>query len=322
MNFDRGEVDHFNSIKCLKVGPPYPADALATVTGYCQAYNSLSCEPFPPKYRGVAAINIRDPLAQGQIVYYPEPNNNPPSVDTRDAGTTKPDSANWTFAHEGVRTLRYRLTVGTSSLCNEGIVHVHTDREFIVTKCIPQFQRNSQGAIVHLVPNPNPPNVTYVYVPPGAGMNAQMRAGIVAGVEAWNQALSGSAGTPVFQITETPCGGPYCVKTEQDNISTDTKCAIQSIDVAQSGGVVQTTITFPTVSSGWPLAFNTRLAAHELGHLLGLAEGKNCPSAASLMRPAPCGAKTGYPTSPQPSDELPVKKTTYGQTPAVTCPAD
>ena len=270
----------------------------------------------------MAGINIRELDVAGSATYYPNPNNAPPTCDTRGSGTTSPDSFNWTFAVEGVRTLRYKNQVATASACNEGLVSVETDRRFIVTKCIPKFQRNANGDLIHLVPNPNPPNTILVYIPPGVGMNSLMRSGIENAIAAWNAALVGS-GLPVFQSTDVPCSGQYCVKTQQDNIPTGQDCAQGQIVASSSTGeVISATITFPSASGAWNIPFNTRLAEHELAHLLGLTDNNtSCPTAASVMKPVACGATSGFPTTPQPSDYLPVVQSTYGQAPTTTCPA-
>lgn len=152
---------------------------------------------------------------------------------------------------------------------------------------------------------------------------AGMRVGITNAVAAWNAAFAGIPGTPVFETTETPCSGQYCVTTQQDNISTGSECAVGAISVNPgTGEILSATITFPSASSNWSENFTTRLAAHELGHTLGLANNNtSCATTASLMRPVSCNANGGFPVTPQPSDALPVTKTTYGQTPPPTCPA-
>jgi hypothetical protein len=310
----------------LKVGTQYQVDALATVTGYCQRTGfrcptalTCGCYPDPNEYRGVAAINIRELDVSGAVVFYPNPNTGPATCDTRASGTTTPDSATWTFTVQGVRTLRYKNQVATASACNEGLVSVETDRRFIVTKCIPQFQRDANGNLIHLKPNPNAPYTTLVYIPPT--MNTRMRAGIENAIAAWNDALAGS-GLPRFQATDVLCGGAYCVKTQQDNIPTNDDCArgVYAADPT-TGEVFSATITFPSVSGTWGIPFNTRLAEHELAHLLGLKENTtNCPTTDSLMRPVACNGGS-FPTTPQPSDYLPVVQSVYGQTPTLTCPA-
>ena len=105
-----------------------------------------------------------------------------------------------------------------------------------------------------------------------------MRTGIENAIDAWNDALTGS-GLPVFEATDVSCGGPYCINTQQDNISTGQECATQNINVnSATGEVSSTTITFPSASSGWNIPFNTRLAEHELGHLMGFKENTTSPS--------------------------------------------
>jgi hypothetical protein len=117
------------------------------------------------------------------------------------------------------------------------------------------------------------------------------------------------------RIADISCGGPYCVRTEQDNVPTGSECATgtHSIDLA-TGNVLAARITFPSASGAWGEPFTTRLAAHELGHLLGLDDlPTGCATSASVMRPVSCGATGGFSTAPQPSDYLPVTHSTYGE---------
>ena len=105
-------------------------------------------------------------------------------------------------------------------------------------------------------------------------------------VDAWNAALNiyGTTVGPRYQYLEsnTICSGPNCINTQIGPVNLSTECAFGEIDADSSTGLMtSSTITFPPESSNWPQAFNDRLAAHELGHHLGLQNNTSSCGAAN-----------------------------------------
>jgi hypothetical protein len=156
-------------------------------------------------------------------------------------------------------------------------------------------------------------------------MNQRMKTGINNAVNAWNTALDsyGTSVGPRYQYSEsdTPCAGPNCVNTEIGSVDLANECARGLLGSDPTTGlIVSSTVTFPPQSSTWPQQFNDRLAAHELGHHLGLENNNSsCSGNDSLMKPVSCGATSGYPTAPTLSDHLPVARSTYQGQSTSTC---
>ena len=196
-----------------------------------------------------------------------------------------------------------------------------TQVPFKAVKCVPEWLKTAQGALIRNSETQSPPIV--VRVP--TTMNDRMKTGVQRAVDAWNAALNiyGTTIGPRYQYVESDatCSGPNCINTQIGPMNLSTRCASASINADPTTGLItQSTITFPPESSNWPQTFNDRLAGHELGHHLGLDENySSCGAANSLMKPVSCGASSGFPTSPTTSDHLPVARTTYqGQT-TTTC---
>lgn len=157
----------------------------------------------------------------------------------------------------------------TVTACNLQPNFVLTQTDFKAVKCVPEWLMTSQQKLVHNNPTQSPPII--VRVP--TTMNARMKTGIQRAVDAWNTALNtyGDGVGPRYQYTEsdTLCSGSNCINTQIGPVNLGTECAFGEIDADPSTGLITgSTITFPPESSGWPQAFDDRLAAHELGHHL------------------------------------------------------
>lgn len=192
---------------------------------------------------------------------------------------------------------------------------------FKVVSCAPEWNRTSQGAVVQAVESQDPPIV--IRVP--TAVSSAMKQGIAAAVAAWNSALDayGAQIGPRFDDVEsdTPCSGPNCVNVEIGEMNLSEHCALANLVVDSATGLIQgSTIRFPPQSSGWSASFNARLAAHELGHHLGLQDStSSCATVNSLMKPVACGAASGYPTAPTLSDHWPAATSTYSGASTLVC---
>lgn len=280
----------------------------------------MGCFYHQTQYRWIGGSTVSEIGAPGWTTVYPNPNNGPQQLDTRQSGTSTPDTPTWIFNYEGERTVPFNSNIYVTA-CNIQPNTVATQADFKAVKCLPEWQMTSQQKIVHNNPTQSPPIV--VRVP--TTMNQRMKTGIQNAVNAWNTALNGYGPTvgPRYQYTEsdTTCGGTNCINTQIGPVNLGTECAFSDIDVDASTGLITgSTMTFPPESSTWPQGFNDRLAGHELGHHGGLKEKlSGCGTIDSLMRPVSCGASSGFPTAPTTSDHLPVARTTYqGQT-TTTC---
>jgi hypothetical protein len=298
----------------------YVVDFYTQATGYCEVYvtDQGQCVLHEEQFRGIGATIISELSAPGWKVVYPNPDNGPTQLDTRPSKTSTPDVPQWNFVYEGERTLRFDSTLN-STACN--LTPFYTDKEvgFKAVKCLPQWKTTMQGALMH-----NDPTTINVRIP--TNMPLRMRQGIENAVKAWNAALNqyGSVG-PRYDdyISDTVCGGSACINTEIGNINVGLECAEANTNADPSTGIItSSTITFPTQSANWNQNFNNRLAAHELGHHLGLANNglSSCQTANSLMKPVTCDATSGYPTAPTLSDVLPVVRSTYEGHTTSTCP--
>jgi hypothetical protein len=319
----------------VKIGTTYRLDAAATAFGECQIrlYEctalplSCSCNDKDIQLRGTQGVAIAEynasafsPLSVGPI-YPKKPGTTSgteirQAMDSRISGTTIPDGRNWTPWTEGAVTLAFRNIIYTTS-CNILPSDVSSEVPLKAVRCIPQFQRLTSGSLVHLTPS-----TIEVYIPP-TGMLAKTRAGIQWAIDEWNGALAAYPGTPQFHEASQPCTpGPLCVTTKEDNIPVTSDCAQGALSATPDGTIVSATITFPSAAAPWSPEFLKRLAAHELGHALGLKENdSSCPTAESLMRPVSCTATAGFPTQPTVSDHLAVGSSVYGGETTDTCPA-
>ena len=304
----------------MRTGTTYKADFFTQVSGSCAVYiydgSTGSCVYNATQFRGIGSTQIEEIGVAGWTIVHPNPTNYPPQLDTRLSGTSTPDNPAWTFNYEGERTVQFKSNI-TVTACNLQPNFVLTQMAFKAVKCVPEWLKTWQGALYHNSQTQSPPIL--VRVP--TTMNARMRTGVQRAVDGWNAALNtyGSAVGPRYQYLEsnTTCSGPNCINTQIGPVNLETECAFSDLDAdASTGLIIGSTITFPPESSNWPQAFNDRLAAHELGHHLGLKENySSCGAANSLMKPVSCGASIGFPTSPTTSDHLPVARTTYqGQT--------
>jgi len=307
----------------LRSSVSYNANFRTEVSGTCDV---IIWDPAIPgcRYdsttnRGIGASTINENGVAGSVIVYLNPNNFPAIIDTRLSGTSAPDTPTWTFNTQGEnRQLRFQSNIlATScSLLNS----VQTTIGFTVVACVPEFLRTNQGQIVHNQPT----NPITVVVP--TSMNTRMKTAIHNAVDRWNDALNsyGTSAGPryAYSETSTPCTtGPTCVNTQTGSMDLTKMCAVGNHTVdSVTGEVLAGQITFPPESSGWSQAFDDRVAAHELGHLLGLDENISSWSAAnSLMKPVVCGASSGYPTGPTLSDHMPVVRTTYQGESSATC---
>ena len=196
-----------------------------------------------------------------------------------------------------------------------------TQVPFKAVKCVPEWLKTAQGALIRNSETQSPPIV--VRVP--TTMNDRMKTGVQRAVDAWNAALNiyGTTIGPRYQYVESDatCNGTNCINTQIGPVNLATECAFGQIGYDPTTGLITaSTITFPPETSSWPQAFDDRLAAHELGHHLGLQNNSSgCSAANSLMKAVSCGASSGYPTAPTLSDHLAVARSVYqGQTTA-TC---
>lgn len=148
-------------------------------------------------------------------------------------------------------------------------------------------------------------------------MPQRMRDGIINAVNGWNTALN-VYGPDIgprlgWIISDVQCSGPYCINTEVGQVNLSNECALANVSSDPNTGVItSSTITFPTQSATWNQSFNDRLAGHELGHHLGLANNNTSYGAInSLMKPVGCNQSSGYPVQPTTSDSWPVMQSIY-----------
>jgi hypothetical protein len=181
-------------------------------------------------------------------------------------------------------------------------------------RCTPEWLQDQNGVTQHLINSQN--SNVIVTVPPN--MPQRMRDGIKNAIDRWNTAMNGYSTLvgPRLQYleTSTPCSGNFCINTQIGNVNLTTECADAVLLYDPSTGVITgSTITFPSQSATWPQNFNDRLAAHELGHHLGLQNNNtSCGTSHSVMRPVSCGQSFGYSNGPTTSDVWPVMESVYG----------
>ena len=302
---------------------PYTVHFLTQVSGSCDIYFS---DYLPPacifgstQNRGVGWSGVYEAGVSGTTSVYPNPNNFPQTLDTRQSGTSAPDNPTYSFSVEGAnRTLTVESSIYATN-CDFQPESVTTQIAFTVVNCVPQWLKTEQGALRRHAPT----NPIIVRVPPS--MNTMMKQGISAAVAAWNAALNNYGATvgPRYEYSEssTPCvAGPNCINTQQGTVpGYPNDCALATIGADPGTGLItNSTVLFPTQSSGYNINFATRLAAHELAHHLGLANNTStCQTINSLMKPVTCGASSGFPTAPTVSDHLAVARSYQGETTAV-----
>jgi hypothetical protein len=154
------------------------------------------------------------------------------------------------------------------------------------------------------------------------GSNTPPDGPAVNAVEAWNDVLN-TTGVE-FEITDVLCGsGGDCIEM-QTTTETIAGCAdITPSSINQSSGYIDGVSIMRFPASTWSNASDSRLqrgVAHELGHVLGLANN-TCSNVNTLMGPASSctSTDTGMALGPTTSDVLPVVKSTYGNQVRATC---
>jgi hypothetical protein len=302
----------------VKAATNYEPDALVQANGTCQKrtldQNGI-CFVYETELQGVAGANVIEQGVTGGLAWNPVPSNaRPQTFDTRVDGTTSPEHHSKSFGTEGARTLTFKGTL-SSTACLLTPNEIFKDFKVNVVKCIPSWQRSSGGALVHFAAQE-----ILIYL---GDANGATKTAFRDAFAAWNSALAAYPGTPRFAEAENPCSGPNCITVVNGTVDLSTHCAQTTYTVDSSTGLISGgTVTFPNQTTTWWPNFNKRLAGHELGHGLGLAEKTGgCNTTDSLMRRVSCNASSGYPTTPTVSDHLPVGKSTYGGTPTATCPA-
>ncbi|HET7695638.1 MAG TPA: hypothetical protein VFK57_08025 [Vicinamibacterales bacterium] len=306
---------------------PYPVDARSEAYGSCDRYAedgvTGDCILYATEQRGVVGVLVREDSTFDQGYFSPV-GASPHVFDTRVTGTTTPENMNWYFYYEGLRTLRYRASFAQTA-CLMPPAWKEETINFRVLNCLPMWNRTTPTApIVHVAPQ-----TINVYIDPTLWPN--MDTGIRQAITALNAALDPFRGTtqlPTFvPTTSGPCGGPYCINMRAGT-PPGTACAGGPITFDPStGAVISSNNYWPVTSSSmtWGVNFITRTALHELEHHLGLQDNSAwCPlnSTGSVMgSPIPCGATSGYPTSPTLSDITPIVRSVYGGQSTKTCPS-
>jgi hypothetical protein len=308
----------------------YTVHTRATALGWCE-HRSFPCPTCPcsqigSNERGVISIGLWyfDPIwptwpySLGPI--YPSVEAH--EVDSRVPGTTDPPGRGFTPYYIG----RYALTQKSfidPTACNMTPQNVEWSMALKSVACLPDFRINENGTI-NRVPNDGTP---VRFVTPFADPSNPITAAIGAAAQTWNMVLQTWDENPIFneEPSTVPCVGDeggHCVRVLIENPVEDQGACAQTFRYPGGDDGVIDYAPIIRIRPGYSTdpTYLLHLLSHELGHLLAL---RNVPCGVnSVMSVIPACNTLGnpaIPSSPQPSDGLPVADTVYGPGSTASC---
>jgi hypothetical protein len=187
-------------------------------------------------------------------------------------------------------------------------------------QCEPKWQTDGNGNLIHLAP-PTSPNKIDIYLDPDSLSGAA--SALDAAIGGWNPQLTGT-GIELRRVN-SPCGtGPGCVTVQSASLG---GCGFTPPVSTDSTGQIVGNI-FLQIRANWstftPDSLQ-RTLAHEIGHLLGLANydaTEACDTtgnSAVMQENFTCGPDSSPSVNVTINDYLPVKNTVYGGNTRNTC---
>ena len=281
----------------LKLGTTYDTDFVTVVYGGCERhYPPPSCPIYGNiEWRFIGASSITEAGVSGWTPVYPNPNTGPATLDTRSINTSTPDVPQWTFYTEGARQLRSASNIGIN--CGSPVTLVETTKTFNVVKCEPIFYNDNRHFDAAEI---------YIFLP----ANSLYSAGLDAAIADWNSKLTGT-GVHLNRQTTSCSAGPHCVNAIVD--TTIGACGWADPGGTDSNGVAQNPVLKINSNYTFSTAGLQRTFAHEIGHLLGMANYVivTCGSNDAVMSDN-FDCTTNPLANVATSDWLPVAKSVYG----------
>jgi hypothetical protein len=309
----------------------------AIAQGWCEHRSfpcpTCPCSPLQPPHdrneRDVISVGLGyyDPMWPTWLnpispIYSSTPENH--DLDSRIPGTSSPppDGRGFTPYYVG----RYALVQQSNldpTACNMTPTTVQWSMALKSVDCLPTFRTQPNGTIIR-VPN----DATRVSIVAPFGPTHPITIAIEAAAKAWNAALVSWGESPIFDETAqttlcTGSQGGHCVNVViQHYPDAPLVCAAAERDPGGEDGIVDNNARIyirPDYSTD--PTYLRHLLSQELGHLLGLDDAV-CGINSVMSGIAACnslGTPPTVPSSPTPSDALPVADTSYGPGSRATC---
>jgi hypothetical protein len=308
----------------VKQWTKYIVHTHATAIGSCE-HRSFQCATCPCETIGWNERNVQSiGVAYFDPMWPTWPNSLGPiypvaaeahDVDSRLPGTTTPppDGRQFTPYYVG-RYAVFQQSQIDPTACNMTPTQVEWSMALKSVACLPTFMIKEPN-ILRL---PNDGTRVKIAAPETSG---PVRTAIEAAAKAWNATLVSWGENPIFDETAQtvlcmPSQGAHCVQVRVIE-PPGAACSAARADATEGGadGIFDST-TFIDIKPGYSTnaSWLSYLLSHELGHLLGLMNADNCPTNTSVMAPSAGGCNNlgDSPTTPRPSDGLPVADTVYG----------
>lgn len=261
-----------------------------------------SCPYYDTQYRGIGASSIIEVGVYGWVIVYPNPNSNPATLDTRGLNTSTPDIPQWTFYYEGERQLQIQSNI--SENCSSTVTSVAQTVTYNVVKCEPFWyadNRHLDAATIN------------IFLP----SNSPHSSALDAAISDWNSYLSGT-GVTLNRVTSSCTAGPQCVNVVTQALASG-DCGEADPQGLSGSGVAQDPVIRMNSNMTFTATGRQRTLAHEIGHLLGMANyDLNCLQADAVMQDN-FNCEDTVSQAVKMSDWLPVKKSVYGNGPKNKC---
>ena len=299
----------------LKAATPVTIDTAVTNTGKCDAYLFGSYNQ--REFHAVNLIWYFINYPSGGSSYdrfwgsqWPFPS--PMSYDSR-----TPFYGSGSKTEYGLYQLgQYQLGFQTNALatgCGFPVDSAITWKPVNVVSCKPGFTQAGNGSITRL-----PAGTIHIYVP---STMSYLYGPVDDAAADWSTLLAESGITLTRDLTSPCTTGGNCINVAEASIPAGACAAYEKYpDPTTSINALPAAIQFPSGANTRTADRLRRSVAHELGHLLGLAD-QTCGAYDSVMATAvvECTATSGFSVVPGPNDSLPANKTSYGNGSKISC---